>query len=711
MQSLSETTQETKHFLLSQYFADGIKVTMGVLLPSLILFRLGMEEIGMTISLGALCVSVVDNPGPQIHKRNAMLVVTPLLFIMAVLMGFSSHITWLVAIEIAVFFFFFSMFNVYGARASAVGTSALVVMILAIGRPQSGTDIIFHALYILAGGVWYMLLSLSINTIWPYRVAEQMLGESIRKVADYLRLRADFYDSTLSVEEIQKKLIKQQVEVHQHQENVREILFKTRKLLKDASPASRRIILTFVDVVDLFEKATAIHYDYDVLRKQFADTGILPSFGKIIRRFAEELDHIGRQLNNHERLTHLHDMEEELNHLKYRVDELEANGHNMMALKKILVNLRNIYLRINQIYKYTESPGEIPVQPAGTDYSQFVTRQKFDYKIFRDNLTLKSGNFRHALRVSIVCLSVYLLSGHFYSGNYSYWILLTVLVILKPGFSLTKQRNYERVIGTIIGGLLGTGVLFLVHDKTLLFVFLLAFMILSFSFIRLYYVIGVLFMTPYILIMFSFMEPAEAMAGIVQERIIDTVIGAVVAGVASYFIFPSFESHQIEKLMASAVSANATYLTKAIDMAPSDRSAVSEYRLARKEIYVSQANLGAAFQRMLDEPKQRRKNATSIHRFVILNHMFSSYVANIRELITEGAEPTEDQLRNVRKSLSLLRDTCAILDEITTPWPETKRRTVTSTDTESTLSATLDMILKTSADLKASTKYIEERHS
>lgn len=702
MRTLTDTTKETKQFLLSQYFSDGIKITLGVLLPSVILFQFDLVETGIAVSLGALCVSIVDNPGPPIHKRNAMLAVTPLIFIMAIITGFSNHSTWLLAIEIGVFCFVFSMFNIYGARAASVGMAPLIILILGIDRPFTSQEVWLHALYLLAGCVWYMLLSLSINRLWPYRAAQQLLGESIRELGEYLSLKADFYDETKPIEEIQRKLIKQQIDVHQHQDSVREVLFKTRKLLKDASPESRRLILTFVDVVDLFEQSMVAHYDYEIIRKQFSNNHILKEIGLSVRLLADELQHIGRLLHNRETLKPLHLLESRLNELKKQLDTLEADGLNVMVLKKVLVNLRNIGSRITQIYRYTESPKNIPQQTQGADYSKFVTHQSFDIKIFFENLTLQSANFRHALRVSIVCLGVFIVAGRFYSGHYGYWILLTVLVILKPGFSLTKQRNYERVIGTIIGGFIGAGVLYFIHDKTLLFVFLLLFMVLSYSFMRLRYVIGVLFMTPFILIMFSLTTPETSMQAIVQERIIDTLIGAAVAGVASYFIFPSWESYQIKKMMADTILANAQYLAKAIDLDKTERSAVTEYRLARKHMYVSQSNLSSAFQRMLDEPKHRRKNSTAIHRFVILNHMLSSYIATLNEQLANPTELYEENIRSIRKSLGALKDAYRLIIKEETAWPEIKRKSAPDLSTENMLAPTFEMILKTTVDIRNS---------
>lgn len=698
MQTLRDTKNETKQFLLSQYFADGLKITLGVLLPSLVLYQFGWVESGIAVSLGALCISIVDNPGPPIHKRNAMLVTIPLVFAMALITGFSHAFHWLLAVEIGLFCFLFSMFGVYGARAGAVGTAALIIVILGLGKPLEPQDVFWEAVFLLSGGVWYMLLSLSVNTIWPYRVAQQVLGESIRELAEYLNIKADFYDTDKSIEDIQKRLTQQQMDVHLDQDNVREILFKTRKLLRDSSPESRRLILIFVDTVDLFEQAMATHYDYSYIQHQFKETGILKEFGSSIRFMADELNHIGRQLHNRETIRPLRDLEPKLNGLKKQLDEVERNGLNTMVLKKVLVNLRSMGLRIQQIYKYAEPDVELKPNE-GADFSKFVSKQRFDFKIFRENLNLQSSIFRHSLRVSVVCLLVFIVAGRFYTGHYGYWILLTILVILKPGFSLTKQRNYERVIGTIIGGLIGAGLLYFVHNKTLLFLFLLLFMVLSYSFLRLRYVVGVLFMTPYILIMFSFTVPHEAVESIVKERILDTLIGAAIAGVASYYFLPSWESQQIKKLLADTILSNATYLAKAIELNENDKSALSEYRLARKKMYVAQANLSSAFQRMLDEPKDHRKNATNIHRLVILNHTLSSYIATLKEQLGNVNAFDEEDNKKIRKSISLLKDTYREVEGNAAEWPELKIKESNEIG-DSTINETLEMILKTSLDIK-----------
>ncbi|MGZ3854496.1 MAG: hypothetical protein ACXVBX_17000, partial [Flavisolibacter sp.] len=66
--------REIQYFLYSQSLADGFRTSFAILLPALLGNYLGFFEIGLTISLGAMCVSLTDAPGPVIHRKNGMFI-------------------------------------------------------------------------------------------------------------------------------------------------------------------------------------------------------------------------------------------------------------------------------------------------------------------------------------------------------------------------------------------------------------------------------------------------------------------------------------------------------------------------------------------------------------------------------------------------------------------------------------------------------------
>src|SRR5688500_10083535 len=97
---MKSQAREIQYFLFSQYFSDGLRITLGVLLPSLLLAQFGKFEIGLTLSLGALCASITDSPGPVVHKRNAMLLCSLTISVVALITGFARLNSWVLGAEI-----------------------------------------------------------------------------------------------------------------------------------------------------------------------------------------------------------------------------------------------------------------------------------------------------------------------------------------------------------------------------------------------------------------------------------------------------------------------------------------------------------------------------------------------------------------------------------------------------------------------------------
>jgi uncharacterized membrane protein (TIGR01666 family) len=658
--NIAESGKTLKRFLFSQYFSDGVRISFGLLLPSVLFYHIGDITLGIAISLGALCVSIPDNPGPYEHRRNAMLTTIGLIFAMAFLTAVFAHWSVLLTLFIGVSCFLFSMLHVFGARAAAIGISALAVMILGIDQQLSLYDALKYALLVAGGGIWYFLLSLFSQKLMPYRAAEQILGECIFEVAKFIELKAGFYNNKVDVNNQYKKIIDQQAIVNEYQEHVREILFKTRKILVDSSPAGRTLLLTFIDLVDLYEQSMATHYNYIDIQNAYGHTGILNHFERVIKEMADEIIRIGNNLHNQETESTSKNFIPALNNLKSKVDELEHQSLKVHVLKRILINLRNISNRIERIHDYRIQAQQLPAERSA-ELSKFVQPQTIDWNLFKANITQESNHFRHAARMAIICMIGFVFARTIYNAEYSYWILLSIIVILKPGFSLTKKRNYERVIGTIIGGAVGLLILKFFPGIETRFAFLTAFMVLAFSFMRINYVVSVLFMTPYVLIVFSFTDTTSQFM-VAWERILDTLIGASLALGASYFILPNWESYQLNVIMQKVIKANMQYL-KSIAERTENQLSQSNYRLARKELYVQSSYLTTALQRMLSEPKSKQKNANHVFQISILNNQLASYFATLSYQLKPGEKLSDEEIRAIRSVYFVLNETAGRIGE------------------------------------------------
>lgn len=657
-----ERSQQIRYFLFSQYLSDGIRITAEIIIPAVVFSYLGNLEIGLAMSLGALCVSISDAPGPIVHKTNGMLLCNLFIFISAFLTGMLNGNMVSLGILILCASFIFTMFSVYGSRATSVGFAALLIMILQMTKVVPAQQVLTESLLILSGGIWYMIVALIFYRLTPYRPAQRSLGDCIHETAKYLLIKSEMYSPDSDLADQYRKLLDQQVIVNEKQNEVRELLFKNRAVLKESTRTGRLLVLTFVDVVDLFEHIMATWYDYSLLRQKYASTGILEEVSFIIKNIAAEMDNIGQAIQSNSRYTKQFDLISKLNSLKEKIDLVSDKGSTIM-LKKILVNLRNLGEKVDGILRYFNEDELLKGKlRTGKEYSKFVTHQTISWEVFKNNLTFQSSIFRHSLRVMITCGVGYIVSKLLLHGHHSYWIVMTIIIILKPAFSLTKQKNSDRLLGTIGGGIIGLLLLYFIQDKTILFVLIIFFMLGTYTFKTLNYVIMVIFLTPYVLILFHFLGLGAL--NVASERLMDTAIGSVLAGLGSYFLFPQWESGQLRKYMADVLKANIHYLQKMKDLFSGNKIPTLDYKLVRKELFVSTANLSAALQRMLSEPKSKQRHRKEIYEFVVLNHVLSSNVASLTaEMINQENEKTYFEfIKPVNSSINVLEKSLQKID-------------------------------------------------
>ena len=653
---MNKRTRQVSYFLSSQYFSDGLRITLAILLPSLVLAQFGQLQTGMAMSLGALNVSLSDAPGPVMHRRNGMAATVLIAFLVTFITGFARMNPYTLGVEVLLFSFFFSMFAIWGNRATSVGTAALLIMILMLDRPLDPAGVVRESVLVLAGGLWYMSISLLASRLQPYRLAQQALGQCIHEIAKLMAIKADFYALSTNLDDDYRRLITQQVAVSEKQDAVREVLFKSRRIVTESTQTGRLLLLTFTDVVDLYEQIIAMYYDYSAIRERFGKTGVLDTVAHLIRQLSVQLDHIGLAIQSPVIRQKSVDIAPQLDELKRSIDALGDREGSTLILKKVLVSLRTLSQRMAILQSNLSLPADGPAPTDTRELGRFVSHQAIDIKSFQDNLTVDSSVFRHSGRVAIAMLLGFILTKFLPYGHHSYWVLLTISVILKPAFSLTKQRNIERIGGTLAGGILGVLVLTFIPNKTAQFSVMVLFMLGTYSALRINYIIMVICVTPFILILFTFL--GVSYLGVAEERFFDTLLGGAIALVSGYLLFPQWESDQLTKPIQAILNANIRYLQLLLDSLSGRPISVVDYKLARKDVYVTSANLSAAFERMVSEPKHKQRNEKLIYEFVVLNHILSANVATITSARL-GGEPKiypPAFLRPVKRALFTLTE-------------------------------------------------------
>ena len=320
-----------------------------------------------------------------------------------------------------------------------------------------------------------------------------------------------------------------------------------------------------------------------------------------------------------------------------------ANLEDFMTLRFILNRITAISDEIKTIYKVFSQDEKLAKSlSTGLDFQKLVTaEEKLNSKVLLSNFSLKSSHFRHALRITIALVIGYWISSFEFLGiGHAYWILITIVAILKPAYATTKHRNLLRLYGTISGAVVAYGILYFISNATALFVLFLSAMILCFSFLKNKYAWAVFFMTLYVFLAFNILKPGNVDM-IFKDRVLDTLIAGVVAFGVSYFVLPVWEHTKNLDFMRKMSLSNLKYFSAAMAFFKKENLHTQDYKLTRKAAIIDLANLSDNFQRMISDPKNQQKKLEHIHQFVITSHLITAYIASFSQYSETSKDYTE----------------------------------------------------------------------
>lgn len=618
--------------------------------------------------MGCLLSSPSDVPGSFKHKVYGVLAAALLGSLSFCIAGYAAKSFWAIIPMLAIMMFAISYLSVYGFRASLVTFSGLLAVVLSFANISSEIEIWQKSLLIGIGGLWYLLVSISWYFIKPERATEQLIAETMELTAEYLRLRVKLLKSEDQEEMVQKQLFQTQTELNEHHESLREILISSRKS-SGSSGYSRKRLLIFIDLVDMLELAMANPIDYKNMRKALKEESKdLQMFADFSREMALQLDQIALAVHKNTSLPEnripkkLNELEETLKNFRNKVDISEK--------RELLIVLRNLFdyqtkqaqkiNNINRILRNLEGKRKLFFKE--TEVQKFLTQQEYSFKILVTNFNFDSAIFRHSLRLALVVLVGYLIGAYFSVQN-SYWILLTIVVIMRPNYGLTKQRTRKRIVGTLIGGALAIGIVIITQNTAVYAVLGILSLTLAFSLIQRNYTTAAMFITLSIIFIYALLQPE--VLNVIQFRVIDTLIGAGLAAFGNLILWPKWESQNLNSVIADSVNANLEYLEEIDSYYHKKDKLPISYKLARKKAFLEMGTLSGAFQRMTQEPKSRQKKLALIYKIVGLNQTFLSALASLGTYIrTHPTTSASSDFETYTRTISLnLRNSVNILEK------------------------------------------------
>jgi uncharacterized membrane protein (TIGR01666 family) len=649
-----------KKFIDSTHFTNALKVTFSAVIPALLFSFLGNFSIGFTIALGAFLTYPSDIPSSLKHKVNGILVAAFTVAIMNFIINIVQPYPWIFYPVLAFIIFVLSMISVYGQRATMVSFSGLLAISLAFAHLHTGWEILQYSGLLLSGGLFYLIVSLAFFYIRPHRYIELQIAQCILTTSKYLKLRGDLWELNSDRKAITKKQLDFQVELNSIHENIREVLIRNRTNI-GSSNQNRKMLITFISLVEIMELAIATSFDHNKLHQKFdAHPQVLETYQNLAYKLASCLKKVGKSIEDKTKYTAKHNLLHELQQLELAISAYENQLRSEETTEGVLMLTNMLHYAEKQAEKiktieraFLQNIAANELKGRDKDLDKFISPNTYLWSTLIQNLSFSSTVFRHSLRLTITLLVGFII-GQILPFQNSYWILLTIVVIIRPGYGLTNERTYHRIFGTLLGGAIAFGILTFVHDTTITAMLAIVAMLLGFTYTPSNYKIGATFVTIYVVFIYAILTPN--IADVVQYRILDTFVGAILSFVANYFIWPSWEFLNVPTYLSKAISANRNYLNQISILYNKKGAVTTAYRLARKEAFVEIGNLMASFQRMIQEPKSKQNKLQQVYKLTVVNHSLLSSLASLGTYIqshktTQASEAFNEVVNAVMRNL------------------------------------------------------------
>lgn len=663
-----DTFKKLFQFLGSTHFTKSVLTVIAVITPLVIGISTGYSEIGVAICFGAFWCNPSDVHGSLKHKVYGILFSAALVMVVSFIGGYLHYSPWLSVIILGVVSFAISMISAYGFRASLISFSGLLALVISFAHTPDQLKIYEFSLLVGIGGMWYLALSLLWYKINPKGQTEEVLYETIGNTGKLLKKRGKLIGKKANRKKLKKSLFLLQSELTEQHNTLREILILSRKN-SGISVYNGKRVLVLAQLIEMLENAGANPVNYLKMDEQFQG---YPEFAKlfqhIISEMAEQLQMIAVIGNKPTRIPKHNKLKTLFNNLDSNIQELggikDAQAYEAFIMfQNFLEYQEKQFDKIKRI-KWLLSDHDV----ASEEFidkeilKHFLISQDYSPRILLRNLSFRSTIFRHSLRMAITLMIGFVL-GNLFSFQNAYWILLTIILIMRPNYGLTKARSKDRTVGTIIGGLIATVIVFLVQDVYVYAILALISFVIALSMLQKNYKASAIYVTLSIVFIYGILQP-DVMT-VIQYRILDTLLGAVLSYLGFLFLWPSWSFQEIRKDVVKSVEANRTYLSEIANFYIHKGNVPTSYRLARKNAFLETSNLSSAFQRMTQEPHSKQKNLNEIYQLVELNHNFLSSLASWSIYIqhhttTEASErlnniitKIDENLESVLKMLSI----------------------------------------------------------
>ncbi len=533
------------------------------------------------LSFGAVTSSLSDSILPYRQRAEHLIAAS---FFIAIMMAVGTQLAtlWpLAIIAVAIVGFGAALAICLGSGATDVGLAAIVTITVFAARSIPWTDAWQLALAALGGGAIQTVLSLLMMPLNPYAPQRRILLDFYRGLLNWA---ADNYRMDATADAGESRLVVPWVnnypslddDFSRQGQRIRSLFTQGERLalqftrlgglIRMLPPEARKPGNAVGGAEEVIRSGLATIVD--ILSDQPLPNGKAPSAGGI---FAFDHEQLASELATHHiSQTQIDDLIECLDIIVRQLWIIADIAADAVAARHGGRNRARPTARYNR--KLSESAA-----------------------IIAANLNIQSPSFRHGLRMA-VALAVAMLAGRWLQLTNSYWIPMTVGLVLKPDFGTTISRGLLRTAGTMIGLILLTWIYAVAPETVatpLIIVGLLMFFLRYLG--PMNYGLFAVFISGLIVILLS--QSGQHIITLIDARALCTLIGGAIA-MAAYCLWPTREETQIAGHIQSLIRSHHHYVMSVIGRFQGEFATAASVGSSRRAAQLARTNLEASITRL-----------------------------------------------------------------------------------------------------------------
>ena len=557
---------------------------LGVALPLAAGYLLGSLGAGLIVSSGALNVCFTDADDPYRQRARRMLLGTMLVGLAVMTGTLTGHNAVINIVIAGVWAFAAGMMVAVNQTATDLGVTTLVTLVVFSAQPMEPHRAVSAGLLAIAGGLLQTLFALA---LWPVdghepeRKALANLYEALASGAATPAAASEAPSASAQTMEAHNTLAALGPVHTVEADRYRSLLNQAERMRLSLLTLSRLRVRIGREKEES-EEAAALDRFFELSSR------LLASIGRSLRS-NDSLDLHPVVLDQFDTLAEV-----------LRISRAGAESEIQSALAGDA--LHQVDALAGQLRSAVElASHSTPEGQAEFERTQarapWTLRLRGSLATIRANLTFESAAFRHAIRLA-ACVALGDAIGRAVNWHRTYWLPMTVAIVLKPDFTATFSRGVLRVVGTLSGLAFAT-VLFHIVSTTVMtqivLIALLTFVLRSFGAAN----YGILTAAVSALVVLLIGLTGVSAKEVIAARALNSVAGGALA-LAAYWLWPTWERYRINENVARLLDAYRNYF-QAICTAylkpdappPGLDSARQAGRLARSNLEASVGRLSA----------------------------------------------------------------------------------------------------------------------